>query len=70
MSGADGLVTVTPYTRLQAAIEAMTRGEYEQVPVVDDGRLVGLLTRADVIRQLQIREALDLDEDARKTTTE
>jgi Zn-dependent protease/CBS domain-containing protein len=61
MSGPEGLVTVTPQTPLRSALEALVEGEYEQVPVVEDGRLVGVLTRADVMRVLQIREALDLD---------
>jgi Zn-dependent protease/CBS domain-containing protein len=60
MGGRDGLVTVTPASSLAAALEALGRGDYEQVPVVEDGRLVGMLTRADVLRQLQLREALGL----------
>jgi Zn-dependent protease/CBS domain-containing protein len=60
MTGRDQLVTVSSSTPLQAAIDALASGDYEQVPVVDGGRLVGLLTRADVLRELQIREALDL----------
>jgi CBS-domain-containing membrane protein len=60
MTGRDRLVTVSSSTPLQAAIDALGSGDYEQVPVVDGGQLVGLLTRADVLRELQIREALDL----------
>ena len=59
MGGRDGLVTVTPTTPLRRAIEALGSGDYEQVPVVDGDELVGLLTRADVVRQIQMREALD-----------
>lgn len=62
MSGSDRLVSVTPATGLREAVEALTEGEYEQLPVVEDGRLVGILTRADVMRLLQIRAALKLDE--------
>jgi CBS domain-containing protein len=64
MTGPDRLVTVSPSTPLQAAIDALGSGDYEQVPVVDDGRLVGLLTRAAVVREMQIREALRLTDDA------
>jgi Zn-dependent protease/CBS domain-containing protein len=58
MGGRDGLVTVRSDTTLNAALKAMLGGDFEQVPVVDDGRLVGMLTRADVVRQLELREAL------------
>jgi Zn-dependent protease len=61
MSGPEGLVTVTPDTPLREAVELLAAGEFEQLPVVADGQLVGLLTRADVMRVLQIREALNLD---------
>lgn len=61
MTGQDALVTVTPDSALRAAVDALGEGDYEQLPVVEDGRLVGLLTRADVMRLLQIREALKLD---------
>jgi CBS domain-containing protein len=60
MGGRDGLATVTPDRPLRDAIDALGSGDYEQVPVVQDGRLVGLLTRADVVRQIQLREALQL----------
>jgi len=61
MAGPDALVTVTPVTPLRTAVEALAEGEFDQLPVVDEGRLVGLVTRGDVMRLLQIREALDLD---------
>jgi Zn-dependent protease/CBS domain-containing protein len=63
MTPRERLVTVSPTTPLSAAIDALGSGDYEQVPVVDGGRLVGLLNRADVLREIQIREALDLADD-------
>jgi len=60
MGGRDGLATVTPDRPLRDAIDALGSGDYEQVPVVQDGRFVGLLTRADVVRQIQLREALQV----------
>jgi Zn-dependent protease/CBS domain-containing protein len=67
MGGRNGLATVAPNMPLRDAIEALGSGDYEQVPVVDDGRLVGLLTRADVVRQIQLREALELEPAAAET---
>ena len=61
MSRAPDLVTVTPKTTLRDAVDRLAAGDFEQLPVVEGDGLVGLLTRADVMRVLQIREALDLD---------
>lgn len=60
MGGRDGLVTVRADQPVQDAVEIMAERDVNQVPVVDGPRLVGLLTRADVMRQLQLREALDI----------
>lgn len=58
MSGRDGLETVTSDTRALDAIELLAEHDLEQLPVLQDGQLVGMLTRADVMRQIQIREEL------------
>jgi Zn-dependent protease/CBS domain-containing protein len=60
MGGRDGLVWVAPNASLGEALEALRRGDYEQVPVIDRGRFVGMLTRADVLRQFQLREELGI----------
>jgi Zn-dependent protease len=66
MGGRDGVVTVTPRSTLADALEALGRGDFEQVPVVDDGRVLGLITRADVVRHFQLRAQLGLDAANRK----
>jgi Zn-dependent protease/predicted transcriptional regulator len=60
MGGRDGLVTVDADAPVQKAVELLAEHEFEQLPVLEDGRLVGMITRADVMRQLQLREALDV----------
>ena len=60
MTGPDGLVTTTPNTTLREAAELLARHEFDQLPVVEGGRPLGALTRADIVREFQIREALDL----------
>jgi Zn-dependent protease/CBS domain-containing protein len=62
MGGRDGVVTATPDTRVNEALKLMVEGGFEQVPVLDGGRLIGLLTLADVASQLQLREALRIGE--------
>jgi Zn-dependent protease/CBS domain-containing protein len=60
MGGQERLHTVRLDGRALDAFELMGEHDLEQVPVMEDGRLVGLLTRADIARQLQLREALDI----------
>jgi Zn-dependent protease/CBS domain-containing protein len=60
MGGQERLHTVRSDSRALDAFEVMGVHDLEQVPVMDDGRLVGVLTRADIARQLQLREALDM----------
>jgi Zn-dependent protease/CBS domain-containing protein len=61
MGGRDGLVTVKPSDTLSQAFNALAEKDLEQVPVAQDGKLIGVLTRADLMRQLQLREALDVE---------
>ena len=43
-------MTVTPTTRLKAAVKIFIDRKVGALPVVDDGRLVGILTEIDVMR--------------------
>jgi CBS domain-containing protein len=60
MGGREGMFTVTADARVQDAVELLAEHDLEQLPVMDGARYVGMLTRADVMRQLQLREALDV----------
>ena len=44
------VVTVTPETDVHEAGRLVSSTGHNQLPVVEDGRLVGLVTRADVLR--------------------
>jgi Zn-dependent protease/predicted transcriptional regulator len=54
------LKTVEPETDLNTALELLVRGSLNQLPVLSEGRVVGLLSRADVLRYLQLRQELHL----------
>jgi len=60
MSGAGSVVSVPLSAPLTDAVEALARGGYEQVPVLDGTRVVGLQTRADIIRELEVRDELGM----------
>jgi CBS domain-containing protein len=43
------LITCAPWTTLAEAHELMAKNHIRRVPVIDDGRLVGIITREDVL---------------------
>ncbi len=47
--------SVTPDTPLTSALESMSREDLNQVPVVSQGHLEGVLSRAQVLSFLQTR---------------
>lgn len=46
----SNVTTATPQTTVAAAMELMTAGRFRHVPVLDDGRLVGLVSIGDVVK--------------------
>ena len=58
MTPVDKLVTVTPETELIAALRQMAQLDIHQVPVQEDGKLVGLLNRSDLLHFIQLRQSL------------
>lgn len=56
MVPADQIVTVLPGTPLLEATRSMTERDVHQLPVVENGRMVGVLSRGDVLQQLEVRQ--------------
>jgi CBS domain-containing protein len=56
----EGLRAVKPDTPLSDAIEIMNREDLNELPVVRDGRIEGLISRGGVLRLLQTRAAFDM----------
>jgi Zn-dependent protease/CBS domain-containing protein len=52
------LYSVTPEDDLNAAMKLITQHDLNQVLVLSQGQCVGLLSRADIIRYLQLRQEL------------
>jgi CBS domain-containing protein len=59
MGGQPRLKTVSADSTVLDAFDLLDDDNLEQLLVMDSNRYVGLLTRADVARQLQLREELD-----------
>jgi len=58
----EQLHVVSGEQRLNAVLPLMVTRDVNQLPVVQDGRLVGVLSREDIVRFLEIRRGLGLDE--------
>ena len=61
MTPAAALKAVRPDTPLTEALPLLAAGDYNQVPVLEAGRPVGLLSRAAVMRFLQLRAQLGIE---------
>nr|MDQ6908152.1 CBS domain-containing protein [Chloroflexota bacterium] len=54
------LISVAPTAQVLDALERIQQGSFNQLPVIADGHIVGLLTRNDLLRFVQLRAALHL----------
>ncbi|UDL90734.1 CBS domain-containing protein [Mesorhizobium sp. PAMC28654] len=48
----DNVVTTSPKASLEEVVELMIRHHVKRIPVVDGGKVVGILTRSDLLRAL------------------
>lgn len=62
----DRLHTVSPEQSLNDALPMLVSRDVNQAPVVQDGRLVGMLSREMVMRYLEVRRSLGPDEAERR----
>ena len=51
----ERVFTVTPRTGVIEALRLMREHDVHQLPVLDDGRVLGMLTRGDLMRQIELR---------------
>jgi Zn-dependent protease/CBS domain-containing protein len=61
----EQLYVITPEQPAQDVLEMMVTQDINQVPVVQDGRLVGLVSRDMILRYLQIHQSLQMDSSTR-----
>lgn len=62
----ERLHTVTAQQSVQDVLKLMTEQDVNQLPVVQDGKLVGVLTREAILRTLEVRRSLQSS--TKKTT--
>ena len=60
MRSLDSLRTVDPERPVAEALEMMGREDVNQMPVVQQGKLAGIISRGHILRVLQTRAELDI----------
>jgi CBS domain-containing protein len=50
-----GVITVSPDTEIEQVQHLLTNQRIRRVPVVEDGRVVGIVSRSDLVRQIAMR---------------
>ena len=55
MTPAEALIITTPDEELDEALNKLQSGDLRQLPVIDNGKLVGMLRRQDIVRWLQLQ---------------
>jgi CBS domain-containing protein len=63
------LVTVAPEESLDEALQRMAEHKVRRLPVVDDGRLVGMLAQADIALEESAKKAGELLEQVSEPTS-
>jgi Zn-dependent protease/predicted transcriptional regulator len=58
MTPRERLITAEPDTDLDTVLHMMSEHDFHQIPVLENGAVVGLLTRGQIIRFLQLRQSL------------
>ena len=54
---ARNLITVPPTAVLSDAFRLMSRYNIGRIPVVAEGQLLGIVTRTDILKVMELREA-------------
>jgi predicted transcriptional regulator len=60
MRSLESLRTVDPERPVAEALEMMAREDVNQMPVVEQGKLAGIISRGQIVRVLQTRAELDV----------
>jgi len=55
------LRTVSPQEEAAAVLQLMSETDVNQVPVVEGNRIVGIISRADILRLIQVRRAVAIE---------
>jgi Zn-dependent protease len=54
----EKLITVSPTSQIMAALQAMDRADISRIPVIDNGEVIGILSREDILHYIRLRSEL------------
>ena len=58
----DKLITISPKTRLDECMQLMTDYRIRHLPIVDNNKVVGLISIGDVVREMLVQQKIQIDE--------
>jgi CBS domain-containing protein len=61
MTRASDLLTLGPDDTVDAAVRHMAERHLNQLPVVTDGRLVGMIARVNILRFMDLKDLSESD---------
>ena len=61
MTPFEKLRTVAPQDEASAVLQLMSETDVNQVPVVVRNRIIGIISRADILRLIQVRRAVAVE---------
>lgn len=53
--------TIAPPTSIEQAMEMMTEGRFRHLPVVEEGRIVGIVSIGDVVKAQIMQQKVEVD---------
>ena len=58
----DNLITISPKTGLDECMQLMTDHRIRHLPIVDNTKVVGLISIGDVVREMLVQQKVQIDE--------
>ena len=58
----DNLITISPKTGLDECMQLMTDHRVRHLPIVDNNKVVGLISIGDVVREMLVQQKIQIDE--------
>ena len=58
----DNLITISPKTGLDECMQLMTDHRIRHLPIVDNDKVVGLISIGDVVREMLVQQKVQIDE--------
>ena len=58
----DNLITISPKTGLDECMQLMTDHRIRHLPIVNNNKVVGLISIGDVVREMLVQQKIQIDE--------